>query len=207
MPFQHPPRRSFVLAGVLAAGLVLTAGGCSHLTPLGPGARPKPHQLRSPLVLQAMRIHHQATPTGGCPAGEVAIPDAVPGWCYGKTGTPVTITSAAVSPVDLTAITSSATASGPPGAPPGQQLTPGPGQTAQYGFMVDVPAAEVPLLTAVSTAADNDGWGAFAISVAGKTWAIPLSPPWMQRAHEQFQVMLPSRNQALQLQRILAASN
>ena len=39
MPFQLPPRPASVLASVLAAGLMLTVAGCSHLTPLGPDAR------------------------------------------------------------------------------------------------------------------------------------------------------------------------
>src|SRR6185295_17915879 len=67
MPFQPPPRPAPVLASVLAAGLMLTAASCSHLTPLGPAA-PQPHHLRSPIVLQAMRVQNP-TPAGGCPAG------------------------------------------------------------------------------------------------------------------------------------------
>jgi hypothetical protein len=39
-----------------------------------------------------------APAVGGCPAGYVAL-DGNQGWCYSKIGTPVTITSAAVSPV------------------------------------------------------------------------------------------------------------
>ena len=44
---------------------------CSHLTPLGPdpaATMPQPHHLRSPFVLQDMRIQPPA-PAGGCPAG------------------------------------------------------------------------------------------------------------------------------------------
>lgn len=199
MSFQFPPRRAAVLASVLAAaGVMLTVASCTgHLTPLGPDAGPPPQQLRSPIVLQPLRIQ-QATPAGGCPAGYVALSGGSPGQCYGMTGVPDTITSAAVSPVNLTAITSPAPSSGPP--------VPGSGRTARYGFVVAVPAAEVQALTAVITAADNEG--AFAISVAGQTWAIAPAPPAMRspRAHAQFQVLLPSRKQALQLQRMLASS-
>jgi hypothetical protein len=204
-PFQLLPRPPYILASMLAAGLMLTA--VTSLSPLGPDTGPQLHQLRSPIVLQALRIH-QATTAGGCPAGDLTVPGGPPGPCYVKTGAPVTITTAAVSPVNITAITSSAPVpSGPPAAPPGQQLTPGPGQTAQYGFMVAVPAAEAPALTAVIAAGDayNVGGGAFIISVAGQTWAFN-SPSMQPGAHGQFAVMLPSREQALQLQRMLAAS-
>jgi hypothetical protein len=202
MLFQFLPRPPFILASMLAAGLVVTA--VSSPTPLGPDTGPQPDHLRSPFVLQALRINHQATPAGGCPAGDLTVPGGATGWCYGKTGTSVTITTAAVSPVSITLL--SGPASGPPEAPPGQQLTPGPGQTAQYGFMVAVPDAEVPELTTVITAGAYDvGGGAFIISVAGQTWAFD-SPSMQPGAHRQFAVMLPSRRQALQLQRMLTAS-
>ena len=114
MPFQPPPRLSSVLASVLAAGVMLTVASCSHLTPLGPdpaATMPQPHHLRSPFILQDMRIQPPA-PAGGCPAGWVALPGGgSPSTCYRTTGTPVTITSAAVSPVS----------SFRPPPPPGQQ--------------------------------------------------------------------------------------
>ena len=75
MPFQSLPRLLSVLASVLAAGVMLTVAGCSHVTPLGPdpaATMPQPHQLRSPLVLEDMRMQH-STPGGGCPAGSAAI--------------------------------------------------------------------------------------------------------------------------------------
>jgi hypothetical protein len=201
MSFQLPRRLPPALAGVLAAaGLMLTAASCSHLAPLGPYTGPQSHQLRSPIVLQALRIQ-QATPAGGCPAGYVPLSGGNPGQCYGKTGAPVTITSAVVSPVNLTAVISSISISGViPSGQPTPTPSPGP-QTTQYGFVVAVPAAEVPALTAVTTTAGNVS-GALAISVAGRTWAIPLS--MQPGAHGQFHVLLPSRKQALQLQRILA---
>jgi predicted small lipoprotein YifL len=68
MSFEFRPRLSSVLAAMLAAGLMLAVAGCGHLTPLGPDAAataPPPSHLRSPLVLQAMRVQPPA-PAGGC---------------------------------------------------------------------------------------------------------------------------------------------
>jgi hypothetical protein len=201
MPFQPPPRLSSVLASVLAAGVMLTAASCSHLTPLGPdpaATMPQPHHLKSPLALQAMRIQ-QPTPAGGCPPGSVTISGG-PGQCYRKTGTPVTITSAGVSPVS----------SFRPPPPPGQQAVP-----VQYGFWITVPAADVPALAAViPTASGSPGPPTArvvtsaatipAVSVAGRTWVlIGFTTRFTDR---ELEVFLSSRNQALQLQRMLAAS-
>src|SRR5580700_7342445 len=84
MPFQRPPSPRFILACVLAAGVVLAGAGCGHITPLGPAAgRPAAHAvagpvllapqpLRSPFVLQAARIV-PPTRAGGCPAGSTAL--------------------------------------------------------------------------------------------------------------------------------------
>lgn len=174
------PYRLYVLAGVLAAGLMLAVTSCSNVAPLGPVAAailPQPHKLHSPLVLQAMRAKPATLPSGGCPAGYVALAGNQ-GWCYSKVGTPVTITSAAVSPV---------TAQGP--NPP------------QYAFTLTLPAPDVHGLTAVTTAAAHVH-GPLALSVDGRTWVLPtvLGP----FTGPQFQVPLLSRSQALQLQRILA---
>ena len=199
MPYQRPHLPS-ALAGVLAAaGLVLAVASCTgRITPLGPGqdaALPQPHHLRSPLILQDMLTQGLVPPPGGCPAGWVTLS----GGCYRKTGTPVTITSAAVSPVF---------AFRPP-APPGQQAAP-----VQYGFSITVPAADVPAVAAILPTAPgtpgpptastvNSATPIPAISVAGRTWILlgysTLEGP-------EFDVTLPSKNQALQLQRMLAAS-
>jgi hypothetical protein len=204
MPFQPPPRLPFVLAGVLAAGLMLTVASCGHLTPLGPDAAatmPQPHHLRSPVILQNVPIQPPA-PAGGCAAGYVALPDGGdPGTCYGTTGTQVTITSAAVSPVSPFQ----------PPPPPGQPAVP-----VQYVFWITVPAADAPALTAVTTAATGPqrsspgppttsaSNSALTISVAGRTWV--LAGFATRFTGREFEVSLSSRNQALQLQRILAAS-
>lgn len=190
MPFQVPPRLSSVLASALAAGLLLTVGGCSHITPLSPDAAagmPTPHHLRSPLVLQAMLVR-QLTPAGGCPAGYAALA-AGPGMCYRKTGTPVTITSAAVSIV---------TRQKPPPGPPAAHPT-------AYLITITLPAADSSALTAVAATAYN-AKGALAISVAGKIWDLPIQKKPFPSGMQQFEISLFSRNQALQLQRILAAS-
>ena len=206
MPVQRPLRPLPVLASALAAaGAVLAVAGCSHITPLGPDpapvSMPPPHHLRSPLILQDMRTQGLVSPPGGCPAGWVTLAGGPgqPGQCYHKTGTPVTITSAAVSPVVPFR----------PPPPPGQQAPP-----VQYGFSITVPAADVPALAAVlPTAAGTPGPPTAsavttttpipASSVAGRTWILlGYSTP----EGRQFEVTLPSKNQALQLQRMLVPS-
>jgi hypothetical protein len=181
------PRRSPILAGALAAGLMLAVAGCSQVTPLGPdpaATMPQPHQLRTPFVLQAMQPK-PFLPAGGCPAGYATVP-VNNGECFAKTGTPVTITSAAVSPVSSPPVTS------PAGQPP---------PPAQYEFTITLSPAEVPALTAVTTTAADDQ-GPLALSIDGRTWILPMvAQPFTER---QFAVPLTSKNQAVQLQRLLA---
>jgi hypothetical protein len=204
MPFRCQPRPLPVLASTLAAaGIVLVLASCTgHITPLGPDqavTMRQPHHLRSPLILQDMRTQGQVSPPGGCPAGWVTLSGepGQPGQCYRKTGAPVTITSAAVSPV----------VSFRPPPPPGQQAPP-----VQYGFSITVPAADVPALAAVlptdsgppgppSASAVTSATPIPTISVAGRTWVLLgyASPS----AGGQFDVTLPRRNQALQLHHLL----
>jgi len=203
MPYQRPPRPWPGLASVLAAaGIALAIASCSHITPLGPdpaATMRQPHHLPSPLILQDMRTQGQVSPPGGCAAGWVTLSGepGQPGQCYRKTGTPVTITSAAVSPV----------VSFRPPPPPGQQAPP-----VQYGFSITVPAADVPALAAVlptgsgppgppSASAVTSATPIPTVSVAGRTWVLlGYAAP---SAGGQFDVMLPSRNQALQLHHLL----
>ena len=136
VPAPAPP--AAVLASVLAAGVMLTVAGCSHITPLGPdpAAMPQPHHLRSPFILQDMRIQPPA-PAGGCPAGWVTLSGA---------GQP-----RPVLPHDRHA-GNDHLRSGFPGRP--VPAAPAPGTEAapvQYGFSITVPAADVPALTAVTT--------------------------------------------------------
>jgi hypothetical protein len=204
MPLPCPPRPLPVVASVLAATGVLAFASCAgHITPLGPNqaaTMPQPHHLRSPLILQDMRTQGLVPPPGGCPAGWVTLAGGDPGQpsqCYRKTGTPVTITSAAVSPVFPFR----------PPTPPGQQQA----APVQYGFSITVPAADVPALAAVfptapgspgppSASAVNSATPMPTISVAGRTWILlGYSTP----QGREFEVTLPSRNQALQLHRML----
>ena len=192
MSFEFRPRPASVLAGLLAAGLVLTVAGCGHLTPLGPDAAataPPPSHLRSPIVLQAMRVE-PPVPAGGCPARftMISVPGN-PGQCARPVGTPVTITSAGVSAVF----------SFQPRTPSGQ-VVPGP---PVYQIMITLPAADVTAVTAVVTTA-YDSQGGVDFSVAGRTWALPkLLRPFRSR---QLSIALPSKNQALQLHRLLVPS-
>ncbi len=213
MPLQRPPRPLPVRASALAAaGVVLAVASCSHITPLGPDSAqlPPPRHLGSPIIVQVMRVQ-PSTATGGCPAGWVAVslpagggprtaagavpvgasaspppPPPAPITCYRPAGTPVTITSAAVSSV-LTYR-----------PPPGQAKEPD-----LYGFIVAVPGADVAAVTAVIRQAYDTG-GAVGISVAGKLWQAPtVRQPF---PGQRLQITLLSRNQALQLHRILVPS-
>lgn len=195
MPLQPPPRRTPVLASVLAAaGIVLAVASCaSHITPLGPdGLKPTPtlppsRHLGSPIILQVMRSR-PATAPGKCPAGYVALstPGSA-GTCYRSLGTPVTVISAAVSSVFMNG-------SSPPGQPKGP---------ASYGFRVAVSAADMAAVTAVIKQA-YEVRGALAVNVAGKTWVAPqVDAPF---TGQQLEISLPSKNQALQLYRILVPS-
>ena len=184
------PRPLPVLAGALAAaGIVLAVASCSHITPLGPDVAPTlppPRHLGSPITLQVMRSQ-PPTATGRCPAGWVAVPvpqGAAPTPCYRPVGTPITITSAAVSSVSLL-----------PSGPPSH-----PAKFTSYGFMVAVPAADVAAVTAAIRQAYNSR-DALGVSVAGKLWEAPqVAAPFPGR---QLGISLLSRNQALQLHHIL----
>lgn len=210
MPCQLS-RLSPVLASLLAAaGIVLAVAGCGHVTPLGP-TPPQPRQLGSPIILQAMRVQPAAS-AGGCPAGsaESAAPLGIGiSWkptkaqpagpptsaqapassaCYRKLGPPVTITSAAVSPVF--------TFHPPP--PPGSAAVP-----AQYGFSIMLTPAGAAALTAATTRAFHSQ-GYLDISVIGKTWLLPRV---LQPFTDPLQIFLASRNRALELRRILVPSS
>ncbi|MFZ0190237.1 MAG: hypothetical protein WAL72_25235 [Streptosporangiaceae bacterium] len=187
MPFQNPPRPPSVLASVLAAaGIVLAVASCSTITPLGPSgpssvAPPAvpPPPLRSPFILEAVRIQASAS-AGGCPSGSVALSGG-PGQCYRQLGTPVTITSAYVGSV----------VTGTSRIPPGQ-----------YGFWVTLPAADLPALHALTTAA-YDAQGFLGISVAGQTWLLPrVRAPFTGP----LEMVLPAKDQVLLLHRLLFPS-
>ena len=190
MSFEFRPRPAPVLAGLLAAGLMLTVAGCG-LIPLGPDAAataPPPSPLRSPIVLQAMSVQ-PPEPAGGCPARftMISVPGN-PGACVRPLDTPVTITSAGVSSVSSF---QPRTPSGQPQGPPAYQI------------MITLPAADVTAATAVVTTA-YDSQGAVDFSVAGRTWALPMV--FRPFRSQQLSIALPSKNQALQLHRLLVSS-
>jgi hypothetical protein len=224
MPCKPPPPLLSVLASMLAAaGVVLAATGCSHITPLGtdqaPVSLPPAHDLGSPITMQVMRSQ-PPTPAGRCPAGSVdlfgsqpnvlraAVASALPAQpvqgstatpapatpatppplpagvaCYRPVGTPVTITSAAVSSVAT------------------DRSHPGP---ASYGFVVAFPTTEVPALTALIRQAYDSG-DALGMSVAGKLWQAP-QPRLRFNALRAEQINLLSRTQAFQLYHLLVPS-
>jgi hypothetical protein len=182
-----------------------------HPTPV---AMPPPRHLGSPIILQVMRTH-PPTATGRCPAGwaalslpaggeprraiasSVPVPvgasapppppsSPAPTPCYRPAGTPVTITSAAVSSVF--------TYRPPPGRATGPDL---------YGFLVGVPGADIAAVTAVIRQAADTG-SAVGITVAGKLWQAPqVFKPF---PGQRLQIAFLSRNQALRLYRILVPS-
>lgn len=185
MPFQPAPHLKSVLASALAAaGVALIVASCSHITPLGP-EQPRPHHLRFPIILQAMRTQ-PPTPAGRCAAGAIALPGG-PGQCYRKIGTPMTITSAAVSVATLTPSqlnTSSSQAAGPP----------------SYAFMIALPVSEAAALTKITTTA-SDARGYLTFSAAGRTWLLPrVLQPFTR---PQFEIIPSSRSQARWLRHIL----
>jgi hypothetical protein len=218
MPFQPSRRPLSVLASALAAvGLVLAVAGCSNITPLGPGpapaSLPPARDLGSPITMQVMRSQ-PPTSAGMCPAGSVdlfgsqpnvlraAVATALPAQpvqgstptpmsaapptgvaCYHPLGAPATITSAAVSSVTT------------------NRNQPGP---VWYVFVVAFPAADVPALTALIRQAYDSG-DALGMSIAGKLWQAP-QPPRKFNALRAEQINLLSRNQALQLHRLLVPS-
>jgi len=188
MPFQLPPRLPSALASLLAAGIVLAVASCgSHITPLGPG-KPRTatatrssvilHTLASPIIVQVMRSQ-PATAAGKCAAGYFAL--SVPGYagtCYRKVGTPVTITSAGLSPVSR--------------QPSGN----GP---AMYGFRV-VPNNDASAVTALIARAYRSR-DALGIIVAGKLWGAPqVAAPFPA---QEMQIGLLSKSRAEQLYRLL----
>ena len=173
---------------------------------------PPARDLGSPIIVQIMRSQ-PPTSTGECPAGSIdlfgsqpnvlraavasarpvhgstpslaATPATPPAGvaCYLPVGTPVTITSAAVSSVTTT------------------RNQPGP---AWYAFVVAFPTADVPALTALIRQAYDSG-DAIGISVAGKLWQAP-QPRQKFIALRAEQINLLSRTQAVQLYRLLVPS-
>lgn len=104
--------------------------------------------------------------------------------CYRPVGTPVTITSAAVSSVTT------------------YRNQPGP---AWYVFVVAFPTADVTALTALIRQAHDSG-DALRMSVVGKLWQAPQSRRKFIALRAE-QINLLSRTQAFQLHRLLVSSS
>ena len=143
-------------------------------------------QPNVPRVAIASRQVQAGTGSPAAPIPTPATPPASsPGVaCFRPVGTPLTITSAAVSSVTT------------------DQNHPG---SAWYEFVVAFPAADVPALTALIRQAYSSG-DALGISVAGKLWQAPV-PRTKFNALRAEQINLSSRAQALQLYRLLVPSS
>jgi hypothetical protein len=138
--------------------------------------------VAAPLTAQPVQ-GSTATPT---PAATPTTPPAPSAGvaCYLPAGSPVTITSAAVSSVTT------------------YRNQPGP---ATYGFVVAFPTADVPALTTLIRQAYDSG-DALGMSVAGKLWQAP-QPRRKFTALRAEQINLLSRTQAFQLYRLLVPSS
>jgi hypothetical protein len=135
-----------------------------------------------PRAAAAHVLHVQGSAAAPTPTTTPTTPPAGLA-CYRPAGTPVTITSAAVSSV----IT--------------YRNQPGP---AWYEFVVAFPAADVAALTGLIRQAYKSG-DAVGMSVAGRLWQAP-QPRSKVNALRAEQINLLSRTQALQLYRLLVPS-
>ncbi len=145
----------------------------------------EPNVLRAAVAPPCARAAHQGSTATPTPTATPATPPAPPAGvaCYRPVGTPVTITSAAVSSVTT------------------NRNQPGP---AWYVFVVAFPTADVAALTALIRQAYDSG-DAIGMSVAGKLWQAPqLRRKFIALRAEQINLL--SRTQALQLYRLLVPS-
>jgi hypothetical protein len=167
---------------VMRAQLPAATGDCPAGSILLLGS--EPNVLRIAVHSQSAHVRYVqgSRPTPAPPATPVAGPPASSAGvaCYRPVGTPVTITSAAVS-----SVTTYRHQTGP----------------AWYAFVVTFPPADVPALTALIQQAYASG-DAVGMSVAGKLWQAP-QPRRRFNALRAEQVNLLSGNQAVQLYRLL----
>lgn len=188
-PPAMPPARhlgSPIIVQVMRSQPPTAMGGCpvGWVAFLLPPAALQPRPVAgSPVAVPAGPPHPVGS--GGASAPPAPHPLHVVATCYRPVGAPVTITSAAVSPVSTFE------------PPPGQN---GP---IQYGLTVAVPAADVGAVTAVISQAYN-ARDAVGITVAGRLWQAPqVASPF---PGQQLEISLLSRNQALQLYHLLVPS-
>jgi hypothetical protein len=143
------------------------------------------HAAAPPVPVHSQLIQRSTATPPPTPAATPTAPPAPPVGvaCYRPVGTPVTITSAAVSSVTT------------------NRNQPGP---ALYVFVVGFPTADVPALTALIRQAYDSG-DAVGMSVAGKLWQAP-QPRRKFIALRAEQINLLSRTQGFQLHRLLVPS-
>ena len=191
-PVAMPPSRhlgSPIIMQVMRVQPPNSTGGCpagwaAVALPAGGGPRVAAQAVPVGRPQRVVSQGASAPPAPPPPAASPAPPAApAPTPCYRPAGTPVTITSAAVSSV--------LTYRPPPGQPKGPDL---------YGFFVTVPGADVAAVTAIIRQAYATG-SAVGISVAGKLWQAPTVRRPFPGQH--LQITLLSRNQARELHHIL----
>jgi hypothetical protein len=192
-PVSLPPARDLgspITVQVMRPQPPTPAGQCPAGSVALFGSEPNVPRLLARPVGPPEPVHTQiiqgnTAPPPPTPAATPATPPAPPAGvaCYLPAGTPVTITSAAVSSVTTS------------------RNQPGP---ARYEFVVAFPAADVAALTALIRQAYHSG-DAVGMSIAGKLWQAP-QPPRKLIALRAEQINLLSRNQAFQLYRLLVPS-
>jgi hypothetical protein len=147
-------RMRSVAAGVAIAVSTLAAAGCTGHRPtrlVSSGSAAQIRHLASAIVLESVVSRFRIPPpvNGGrfrCPRGFafIAGPGANPALCYKRIGESVTITSAAVGPVEEA--------------------------SRKWGLAITVPPGDRAALAAVSTRAVGHQ---LAMIVAGEAWAVP----------------------------------
>jgi hypothetical protein len=180
-PVSLPPARDLgspIIMQIMRSQPPTPAGQCPAGSIALLGSEPN---VRRAAVASSRPVQAGTGSTAPTPATPPAPPAGVA--CYRPAGTPVTITSAAVSSVT--------TNRNQPGA-------------ASYEFVVAFPTADVPALTALIRQAYDSG-DALGMSVAGKLWQAP-QPRLKFNALRAAQINLLSRTQAFQLHRLLVPS-
>jgi len=181
-PVSLPPARDLaspIIMQVMRSQPVTPAGQCPAGSVALFGSEPNVQRVVS------VAVPVQGSPVTPAPLATPATPPA-PGVgvaCYLPVGSPVTVTSAAVS-----SVTSYPQQTGP----------------AAYGFVVAFPTADVAALTAAIRQAYDSG-DALGMSVAGKLWQAPQTRRKVIALRAE-QINLFSREQALQLYRLLVPS-
>jgi len=194
-PIQLPPPRhlgSPIIVQVMSVQPPSASGRCPAgwvAVSLPAGGGPQVESTAVPVGSpQPVTRAVSAGPAGGSasPAPPQLRASAGGNNCYRPLGTPVTITSAAVSSV--------LTYTPPPGQATGPDL---------YGFIVAVPGTDVAAVAAVIRRA-YDTRSAVGISVAGELWQAPMV--FRPFPGQRLEIALLNRNQALQLHHLLIPS-